>query len=358
MGRVPRVRGRHHAGRAPDLDAGGARAGASAAATSTAISASTTRPTPSAPSPTAASTSRSADTPFCLLQSGPWLHLEQTGRWGAGPGGPRCCHTPWSSWGAWTCSVGVLLMVAVGAVSAAVAVEVTRRRAAAHRQRPPIRHEAVQTARRRRRSPRCGPTPASSATRPCGRRSSRRPSSSASSSAPPPNRSASSRRPSWRRRRTSSMPGSTRSTRRCAPSSRRSARWSPALGEAERSEVRAGRPVAAQPRRDHRAPERVGTVAPRGAGVSPTARGQWGERMAEDVLRLAGFVENVNYVKQTQVEGGTGRPDFTFPLPEGPRALHGRQVPDGRVPALPRSAAPTPSARRTARRSCATSGCA
>ena len=68
----------------------------------------------------------------------------------------------------------------------------------------------------------------------------------------------------------------------------------------------------------------------------PTARGQWGERMAEDVLRLAGFVENVNYVKQTQVEGGTGRPDFTFPLPEGPRALHGRQVPDGRVPALPR----------------------
>ncbi|HEX6657688.1 MAG TPA: DNA recombination protein RmuC, partial [Ilumatobacter sp.] len=40
-------------------------------------------------------------------------------------------------------------------------------------------------------------------------------------------------------------------------------------------------------------------------------------RMAEDVLRLAGFVENVNYVKQTQVEGGTGRPDFTFPLPKG-----------------------------------------
>ncbi len=55
----------------------------------------------------------------------------------------------------------------------------------------------------------------------------------------------------------------------------------------------------------------------REALVSPTARGQWGERMAEDVLRLAGFVENVNYVKQTQVEGGTGRPDFTFPLPKG-----------------------------------------
>jgi DNA recombination protein RmuC len=51
--------------------------------------------------------------------------------------------------------------------------------------------------------------------------------------------------------------------------------------------------------------------------ASPTARGQWGERMAEDVLRLAGFVENVNYVKQTQLEGATGRPDFTFPLPKG-----------------------------------------
>lgn len=55
----------------------------------------------------------------------------------------------------------------------------------------------------------------------------------------------------------------------------------------------------------------------REAMASPTARGQWGERMAEDVLRLAGFVENVNYVKQTQIEGSTGRPDFTFPLPKG-----------------------------------------
>jgi DNA recombination protein RmuC len=55
----------------------------------------------------------------------------------------------------------------------------------------------------------------------------------------------------------------------------------------------------------------------REAMASPTARGQWGERMAEDVLRLAGFVENVNYVKQTQLEGSTGRPDFTFPLPKG-----------------------------------------
>ncbi len=46
------------------------------------------------------------------------------------------------------------------------------------------------------------------------------------------------------------------------------------------------------------------------------ARGQWGERMAEDVLRLAGFIEGVNYNKQlTSKEAGT-RPDYTFILPQ------------------------------------------
>jgi DNA recombination protein RmuC len=34
--------------------------------------------------------------------------------------------------------------------------------------------------------------------------------------------------------------------------------------------------------------------------------------MAEDVLRLAGFIEGVQYHKQQQVPGGTSRPDFTF----------------------------------------------
>ena len=48
---------------------------------------------------------------------------------------------------------------------------------------------------------------------------------------------------------------------------------------------------------------------------SGRARGQWGERMAEDVLRLAGLVENVNYVKQRSLDGG-GIPDFTFLLPK------------------------------------------
>ena len=40
--------------------------------------------------------------------------------------------------------------------------------------------------------------------------------------------------------------------------------------------------------------------------------------MAEDVLRLAGFHEGVNYHKRTAVEGeGRGIPDFTFLLPKG-----------------------------------------
>lgn len=53
----------------------------------------------------------------------------------------------------------------------------------------------------------------------------------------------------------------------------------------------------------------------REALASTKARGQWGERMAEDVLRLAGFVENVNYVKQKTIAGTGSRPDFTFLLP-------------------------------------------
>ncbi len=44
------------------------------------------------------------------------------------------------------------------------------------------------------------------------------------------------------------------------------------------------------------------------------ARGQWGERMAEDMLHFMGLVEGVNYRKQTSLESGS-RPDFTFLLP-------------------------------------------
>jgi DNA recombination protein RmuC len=47
------------------------------------------------------------------------------------------------------------------------------------------------------------------------------------------------------------------------------------------------------------------------------ARGQWGERMAEDILRAAGFIEDVNYRRNRQFDAGTGRPDYSFLLPEG-----------------------------------------
>jgi DNA recombination protein RmuC len=49
---------------------------------------------------------------------------------------------------------------------------------------------------------------------------------------------------------------------------------------------------------------------------SSQIRGQWGERMAEDVLRLAGFMEGVNYLKQKSLSGTASRPDFTFLLPK------------------------------------------
>jgi DNA recombination protein RmuC len=56
------------------------------------------------------------------------------------------------------------------------------------------------------------------------------------------------------------------------------------------------------------------TQALREALASPKARGQWGERMADDVLRAAGLLEGVNYVKQTAIADGT-IPDVTFLLP-------------------------------------------
>jgi DNA recombination protein RmuC len=48
---------------------------------------------------------------------------------------------------------------------------------------------------------------------------------------------------------------------------------------------------------------------------SSQQRGQWGERMVEDILQVVGLMENVNYTKQVQVESGQ-RPDFTFKLPK------------------------------------------
>ncbi len=44
-------------------------------------------------------------------------------------------------------------------------------------------------------------------------------------------------------------------------------------------------------------------------------RGEWGEQVAEDLLLAAGFVENLNFTKQTVTN--EGRPDFTINLPDG-----------------------------------------
>lgn len=49
--------------------------------------------------------------------------------------------------------------------------------------------------------------------------------------------------------------------------------------------------------------------------ASTQRRGAWGERMAEDILRLAGMIEGVNYVKQSSEQADSGKPDFTFNLP-------------------------------------------
>jgi DNA recombination protein RmuC len=62
------------------------------------------------------------------------------------------------------------------------------------------------------------------------------------------------------------------------------------------------------------------TQSLREALASSKARGQWGERMAEDVLRLAGLLEGVNYRKQATL-GNAGRPDYTFMMPNG-RVMH------------------------------------
>ena len=49
---------------------------------------------------------------------------------------------------------------------------------------------------------------------------------------------------------------------------------------------------------------------------SNSGRGQWGERMAEDVLRLSGLVEGINYIKQKKLDSAGSKPDFTFMLPQ------------------------------------------
>lgn len=49
--------------------------------------------------------------------------------------------------------------------------------------------------------------------------------------------------------------------------------------------------------------------------ASSKKRGEWGERMAGDIIRLVGMVEGVNYIKQKTLDTSAGRPDYTFFMP-------------------------------------------
>jgi DNA recombination protein RmuC len=49
--------------------------------------------------------------------------------------------------------------------------------------------------------------------------------------------------------------------------------------------------------------------------ASSKKRGEWGERMAEDILNLVGMVEGINYEKQKTLDASSGRPDYTFLMP-------------------------------------------
>ncbi|HEY3831989.1 MAG TPA: DNA recombination protein RmuC [Acidimicrobiia bacterium] len=83
---------------------------------------------------------------------------------------------------------------------------------------------------------------------------------------------------------------------------------------------------------DGRSAQRLGALATSVASLNNTTehlrdalansrvRGQWGERMADDVLRLAGFVEGINYHRNRRIEAGT-IPDYTFLLP-GDLVMH------------------------------------
>ncbi len=44
-------------------------------------------------------------------------------------------------------------------------------------------------------------------------------------------------------------------------------------------------------------------------------RGEWGERMAQDIIELCGLREGINYKKQAKIDSSGTKPDYTFLLP-------------------------------------------
>lgn len=49
---------------------------------------------------------------------------------------------------------------------------------------------------------------------------------------------------------------------------------------------------------------------------SSQSRGQFGEKIAEDILKAGGLIEGVHYIKQKTQENVSTRPDFIFTLPD------------------------------------------
>ncbi|HSW57446.1 MAG TPA: DNA recombination protein RmuC [Dehalococcoidales bacterium] len=90
------------------------------------------------------------------------------------------------------------------------------------------------------------------------------------------------------------------------------------LNDSETARVKSAAEISANLRNVSQQTEKLqATTSKLQAALANTqTRGQWGERMAEDVLRFAGFIEGVNYLKQKTQETVATRPDYTFLLPQ------------------------------------------
>ena len=149
-----------------------------------------------------------------------------------------------------------------------------------------------------------------------------------------------------RQQSSASSAPSNRSSLAARPGARRDAHRAQSLGDgrqprrAERSAVRASRPIA-RGRAEVTHALSQSAQALREAMASPTTRRQWGERMAEDVLRLAGYVETSATSSRPQLEGTAGRPDLPRSRCRRGTSCTWTQVPHGRVPRYP-TPAPTP----------------
>ena len=64
---------------------------------------------------------------------------------------------------------------------------------------------------------------------------------------------------------------------------------------------------------------RVTTNALKNVLSNNQMRGQFGEQVADNLLKMAGFVNDVDYVFNTKQAGSQTRPDFTIFLPDGAR---------------------------------------